>query len=105
MATATIQVAEVGGFVGRARCFEIDPPYETHSYVTICVTPALGGVVRPKADIFPATETGACAERSLMARAGSFVLHEEADTEQKLDDSYAWALMLLGGYAIQPQDA
>ena len=105
MATATVHIAEVGGYAGSARCFAIDPPYEGHNYVTICAVPGFGNVVRPKADIFPADSTGACAERSLMARGGSFTLHNEPDTPERLEGAYWLALQLLGGYQISVQDA
>ncbi|WP_433568074.1 hypothetical protein ACQP1O_43300 (plasmid) [Nocardia sp. CA-151230] len=105
MATATIQVAEVGGFAGPARCFAIDPPFEGHGYVTVVAVPGYGALVRPKAEVFPATESGACAELSLMSRPGSFTLHDEPDTVERIEGAYWWALLSLGGYEITVQDA
>lgn len=100
MATATVHIESVGGFAGTARCFAIDPPYEGHSFVTICVTPGYGPVVRPRAEVFPARDSGAGAELSLMARPGSFVLHDEPDTAERIEGAYWWALLMLGGYEI-----
>ncbi|MGW2666117.1 hypothetical protein ACWCW7_34620 [Nocardia tengchongensis] len=107
MATATVQVAEVGGYAGTARCFKIDPPFEGHDYVTVVVIPRFGELVRPKVEVFPANETGACAElsRMLMARPGSFVLHDDPDTPQRIEGAYWLALQLLGGHTIEVQDA
>ncbi|WP_280393365.1 hypothetical protein [Nocardia wallacei] len=103
MPTATVHLAEVDGYAGRARCFAIDPPYQGHGYVTVCVEPAFGDVILPEAKVYPATETGACAERSLKRRPGSVVLHDEATT----DDGFTYAcwlvLLMLGqpGYELQ----
>lgn len=105
MPTATVQVAEVGGFAGRARCYAIDPPFEGHAFVTLCVIPGFGASVRPKVEVFPAVETGACAEPSLTARPGSFTLHDEPDTDDRVEGAYALALLLLGGYRVAVQDA
>lgn len=105
MATATVQVEEVEGFAGRARCFKIDPPYQGHSYVTVCLTEGYRKVVLPKAEVFPANETGACVERTLASRPGSFVLHDVPNTPETISGAYWLALLLLGGYEIQPQDA
>lgn len=102
MATATVHIAEVGGFAGVARCFAIDPPYEGYSHVTLAAVPGYGRLVRPKVDIFPADATGACVETSLMARGGSFTLHDEPDTTERIDGAYWLALQLLGGYDIVP---
>jgi hypothetical protein len=105
MGTATMHIAEVGGYAGRARCFAIDPPYEGHHYATVCVVPALGAVTRPEAMTFPAGETGACAELSLKRRPGSYVLHDTVQTDEQFDGACALALLMLGGYTIGPQDA
>lgn len=105
MATATVQVAEVGGYAGPARCYKIDPPFEGHEYVTVVAVPGYGGLVRPKAEVFPAKDSGACAEFSLMSRPGSFTLHDEPATTDKIEGAFWWALMSLGGYVIEVQDA
>ncbi|RJO74184.1 hypothetical protein D5S18_18700 [Nocardia panacis] len=73
--------------------------------MTVCVTPGFGDVVKPEASVFPATETGACAETSLQRRGGSFVLHAEADSAERLEGAYWMALQLLGGYQITPSTA
>lgn len=54
----------------------------------------------------PAEESGAAAGQSLMRRPGSTPLHEDyvpGDVAYE-DGVRALALMLLGGYAIEPQD-
>ncbi|MGV9818435.1 hypothetical protein [Nocardia xishanensis] len=109
MATATVHMDAVGGYAGVARCFHLDPPFDGHEYVTVSVTPEFGGVVRPEVAVFPAVETGACAELSLMRRPGSFVLHDNPDTPERIDGAYWLSLQLLGGYEIvepepEPQD-
>lgn len=105
MATATVHIENVGGFAGQARCFAVDPPVHGSSYITICLTPSFGEVVKPEVAVFPATETGACAEPSLMRRAGGFVLHDEPDSPERVEGAYWLALQLLGGYQLELQDA
>ena len=102
MATATVQVESVGGYAAQARCFALDPPYDGYPYVTICVAPSFGETVKPRCDIYPGTPSGACAERSLMARGGSFTLHDEPNTPERLEGAYWLALMMLGGYQVSP---
>lgn len=98
MATATVHIAEVGGFAGRARTFAIDPPYEGHSYVTVWVQPGFGAHMRPEVAIVPAVETGAPAEMSMMRRPGSYVLHDEVQTDEQMTGACWLALQMLGGY-------
>ncbi|WP_228002127.1 hypothetical protein [Nocardia australiensis] len=105
MATATVQVADVGGYSGPARCFKVDPPYEGHDYVTVWVQRSFGPHQMAEAGVVPATETGACAERSLKRRPGSFTLHEDPDTPERVDGAYWLALLMLGGYTVQPTDS
>lgn len=105
MATATVHIAEVEGFAGRARTFAIDPPFEGHAYVTVWVQPAFGMHMRAEAGIVPATETGAAAEMSLMRRPGSYVLHDEVQTDAQMDGACWLALQMLGGYTAAPVDA
>jgi len=107
MATATVHIAEVGGFAGRARCFAVDPPYEGHDYVTVWVQPGYGAVTRPEVATVPATETGAAAEMSLMRRPGSYVLHAAVETDEQFGGTCWLALQMLGqpGYNIVPVDA
>ncbi|MBF6328720.1 hypothetical protein [Nocardia transvalensis] len=100
MPTATVHIESVDGYAGTARCFRIDPPFDNHTYVTVCLTPSYGDIVRPEAQVFLGTETGACAELSLTRRPGSFVLHHEPDTPDRIDGAYWTALQLLGGYQI-----
>lgn len=105
MPTATVHLDDVGGYAGRARCFAISPPYEDHNYVTVWVQPGFGNYMRPEAAAVPATETGAPAEMSLMRRPGSFVLHDEVQTDEQFVGACWLALQMLGGYTIAPTDA
>jgi hypothetical protein len=105
MATATVHIAEVGGFAGRARCFTVSPPYEDHDFVTVWVQQGFGGHMRPEAAVVPATETGAPAEMSMMRRPGSYVLHGEVQTDEQMAGACWLALQMLGGYTVEPIDA
>jgi hypothetical protein len=100
MATATVHIESVGGFAGPARCFKVDPPFMGSDYVTIWAQTGFGEHTLPEACVVPATETGACAERSLKRRPGSFVLHDDPDTPERVDGAYWMALLMLGGYEI-----
>lgn len=103
MPTATVHIAEVGGYAGRARCFAVDPPYNGHEYVTVCAQPAFGPHQLPEVTVFPATESGACAETTLKRRPGSFVLHKAVETDAEFDWQCWLALLMLGqpGYELQ----
>lgn len=95
-----MQVESVGGYAGAARCFRLVPPFNGHSYVTICVTPSFGPAVGPEVGVFPAEERGACVLPSMKRHPGSFVLHDEPDSPEKLDGAYAFALLMIGDYRI-----
>ncbi|MEU2013124.1 hypothetical protein [Nocardia sp. NPDC019302] len=101
-----MHIDDVGGYAGRARCFRVDPPYEGHEFVTICAQPAFGAHQLPEMVTYPATDTGAAAERSLKRRPGSFVIHEPADTDEKFDWQCWLALQMLGqpGYDLQASE-
>lgn len=99
MATATVHIEDVGGFPGPARCFKVDPPYHDANYVTVWVQPSFGPHQEPEAGLVPATETGACAELSVKRRAGSFVLHDEPDTQERIDGAY-WFALVMAGYTV-----
>lgn len=108
--TATVHLPTVDGYAGPARCFAVDPPYLGHSYVTVWAQPSFGPSVGPEACLIPAGETGAAAtlpdgSRSLKRHPGSYVLHDEPDTPQRLDGAYAFALLMLGGYTVVPPAA
>ena len=96
----------VGGFAGPARCYAVDPPYQGHDYVTVWVQPPMGHQLAEVCAV-PAHESGAATGQSLMRRPGSTPLHEDyvPGDEVYEDGVRALALMLLGGYAIEPQDA
>lgn len=103
MATATVHIAEVGGYFGNARCFRIDPPRafdgSEHEYVTVVIQPKVGSL-SPEVKVYPATETGACATRQLQRRTGSFTVDEPVD----IHGCHYLALQLLGGYTIAGPD-
>lgn len=99
MATATVHIEDVGGFPGPARCFKVDPPYQGANFVTVWVQPSFGPHQEPEAGLVPATETGACVELSVKRRAGSFVLHDEPDTQERIDGAY-WFSLVMAGYTV-----
>lgn len=100
MPTAVVHIAEVGGFAGPARCFAVDPPYEGSQYVTVWVQPSFGEFQLPEVAVIPATETGASSEPSLKRRPGSFILHDNPDTPERINGAFWMALLMLGGYDI-----
>lgn len=104
MATASVHIVEVGGFPGPARCFKVDPPFDGHDYVTVWVQRSFGPHQLPEAGVVPAHESGACAERSVKRRPGSFTLHDDPDTPEKIDGAYWLALLMLGGYTVAPPE-
>lgn len=99
MATATVHIEDVGGFPGPARCFKVDPPYQGANFVTVWAQPSFGPHQEPEAGLVPATETGACAELSVKRRAGSFVLHDEPDTQERINGAY-WFALVMAGYTV-----
>ncbi|MFR9767041.1 hypothetical protein [Nocardia sp. SC052] len=68
--------------------------------MTAWVQPAYGRYQRPEIAVVPADETGASAERTLQRRPGSFVLHDEPDSTERIEGAYWMALQMLGGYTI-----
>ncbi|WP_280317313.1 hypothetical protein [Nocardia wallacei] len=102
MPTATVHIESVDGFAGPARCFRVDPPYQGHDYVTVWAQRAFGIHQGPEVALVPATETGAAAGPTLMRRPGSFVLHDDPDTPERIDGAYWLALLMLGGYEVAP---
>ena len=103
MATATLHVPDVGGFVGPARCWRLDPPREIdgrrHEYITVVIQPRLGHQ-SCEVKTYPAGETGACADRQMNRRVGSFVLDTTPTTPEAIDGAHWLALQLLGGYEV-----
>lgn len=101
MPTATMHIAEVGGYVDRARCFRVDPPFEGAAYVTVWTQPAYGHQLA-EISVVPATESGAAVGRTLMRRPGSYVIHAPCTTDEEFA-GYCWlALLMLGqpGYDL-----
>lgn len=100
MPTATTHIAQVGGFAGPARCFRLSEPHRFEggvesSYVTVWAQPAMAHMAA-EVKLVPATETGACSQRYVQHRAGSFTLHETPDGDEYLDGCYWLALRMLG---------
>lgn len=113
MATAAVHIENVGGFAGPARCFRLDPPVKLggvdREYITVWAQPGYGQITKPEVCLVPATETGAAAPTmpgtpaSLIRHPGSFTLHDEPDTPERIDGAYAFALLMLGGYIVGGQ--
>ncbi|AHH20872.1 hypothetical protein NONO_c60960 [Nocardia nova SH22a] len=99
MATATVHIDDVQGFPGPARCFKVDPPYHGADFVVVWAQPSFGRHQEPEAGLVPATETGACAERSVKKRGGSYVLHDEPDTQERIDGAH-WLALIMAGYTL-----
>lgn len=114
--TAAVHIPHIEGHPGFARTFKLSHPLpDGHQFVTIWVQPSFGNAVGPEVVIIPATESGACAEPSIKRRPGSFVMHEEplavdatgngSRVEHVIDGAYRMALMMLGGYGLEIEDA
>ncbi|MFI9506865.1 hypothetical protein [Nocardia sp. NPDC052566] len=101
--TANLHIDAVGGYVGPARCYRLDPPKqfegEAVEYVTIWLQPPFAHQ-SPEVGVVAATETGAAAARSVQRMPGSFVLQDNPESPDYVDGAYRMALGLLGGYAI-----
>lgn len=105
MPTATVHIAEVGGYAGPTRCYRLSTPVtlggKASEYVSICVTPT-SGTVAAEVRVYPAGPTGAAAGMVLAKRAGSFALHDDytpGDVAYE-DGVRRLALGLLGGYEV-----
>lgn len=107
MATATLHLADVGGYPGPARCWKLDPPVQIdaahYDYATVWVQP---GYAWQNAEVGTviAHESGAVAGSTVHRRAGSFTLQGDADTPEYIDGCHLLALQLLGGYTVRVQD-
>ncbi|MBF6301154.1 hypothetical protein IU459_26950 [Nocardia amamiensis] len=103
MATATLHIADVGGYAGPARCYRLDPPARIggiqHQYVTAWISRAAHHQ-NAEVNVVAACETGSSAYTSLHRRGGSFVLHEDPVTPEQVEGAYWLALLMLGGYEI-----
>ncbi|CAM3954196.1 hypothetical protein NONI108955_01320 [Nocardia ninae] len=99
MAYAVLHADDLGGYIGPARCYRLDPPVRLggtdHEYVTVWVQPGLPHQ-QAEVGVVAATSTGACATWSMLRQPGSFVLHGDPDTDDYLDGCYTMALGLLG---------
>ncbi|MBF6332365.1 hypothetical protein [Nocardia transvalensis] len=107
MATAKLIHDNLGGYPGRARCYQLDPPTTFggtgHEYVTIWVQPAFSHQ-HAEVGVIPATASGASALPHIQRHPGSFIpRHNPADKDDDYTDGcYAWALDQLGEYTITP---
>ncbi|WP_282778330.1 MULTISPECIES: hypothetical protein [unclassified Nocardia] len=106
MATATLHIADLGGYAGPARCYRLDPVPVINGapapFVTIWVQRGYAHQM-PEVNVVPATSSGACATRSVMAAPGSFTLHFEPVTDEQIDGAHWLALQALGGYTVSGQ--
>lgn len=105
MATATVHIGSVGGYLGTARCFQLDPPKvfgdATHDYVTVVLQPQMGHQ-DAEVLVFPATPAGGVVGISMRKRSGSFTPDQNPATAgpDYAAGCFAWALLQLGGYTI-----
>ncbi|WP_069166803.1 hypothetical protein [Nocardia altamirensis] len=99
MAHAALHVDNLGGYIGPARCYKLDPPIRLDGidceYVTVWIQPRLPHQ-QAEVGVVAATVTGACATMSVMRQPGSFVLHGDPDNDDYLEGCYTMALGLLG---------
>ncbi len=104
MASATLHRADVGGFAGPARCYQLDPPMkfagQEYRYVTIWVQKEYAHQ-GAEVCIVPATESGACALPSVRKLGGSITLHDTPDTADYVNGVHFLALQALGGYSFE----
>ncbi|WP_280471020.1 hypothetical protein [Nocardia cyriacigeorgica] len=103
MATATVHIDDVPGFLGRARCYQLDPPPVIEGisspFVTLVLQPRIGRQP-PEVRAYPALSTGASAVPQLVRGPGSYRPHEPVDIE----GAFWFALLMLGGYTIAGPD-
>lgn len=109
MATATVQVESVSGFITpiQARCFKLDPPKEwasigvTSEYATVWIQPRFSHQ-DPEVGAYPADENGVGVDpsRSVRRGPGSFVPDADPDKDDVVAGCYYLALQLLGGYQV-----
>ncbi|MGW6624194.1 hypothetical protein ACWF99_23455 [Nocardia sp. NPDC055002] len=108
MKTATIHPVDTHGHVqqsrGLARIYKLSEPRNfdgtDHEYVLVrIVYPSLH--MDGEVGVFPATETGAVAERSLKRRVGSFTLDGNPNKDPAyIEGCFTWSLASLG-YTIE----
>lgn len=107
MPTATLHLDNVRGYAGPTRCYRLSQPHSfgggtVSQYAIVCIQPPFPHQAAT-ATVFPGTETGACVERSLRQRGGSFTLHDDYKPGDPVyQDGVCWmALQMLGGYDIE----
>ncbi|WP_280422567.1 hypothetical protein [Nocardia carnea] len=105
MPTATVHVAKVDGYYGKARCFKLDPPRMldgvAYEYVTVAISPRLKAQAA-EVRVYPARQSGGCATPSMQRRVGSFTLDGHAIGDDQYEQG-CWflALQMLGGYVLE----
>lgn len=87
LGTATVVHEDLGGFAGVAHCYQVDPPLEGSTHVTVWVQTAFG---TPEAVIVAARESGAAVTMNRLP--GSYV---------RSDATHSGALWL-AGYEVAP---
>lgn len=101
MPTATLHLADFGGYFGSPRCYELDAPFEGADYVTVVLQPRQAHM-DAEVLVFPATPTGAVAPvggtATMRKRGGSFTpnLDPAIEGPTYAAGCYAWALTQLG---------
>lgn len=108
MATATLHLAEVGGFPGSARCWQLDPPAviagRPTEFVTVYVQEGFAHQFPETVTVRALPDSGAVDGQSVMRLPGSFVLPGDPDSPQYIDGCHFLALQFLGGYTVRVQD-
>lgn len=104
---AVVHIDNPGGFDPGARTYKLSPAVVldgvAHDYVTIWIHPALP-FQQAELYVVPATESGACALRTLKRAPGSQVLHGNPDSPEYVDGVHWLALQALGGYDIGTEE-
>lgn len=103
--TATVHIESLDRYIGGpARCFRLNVPHDfgdrvVTEYVVVALSPATR-LQAAEALVFPADAAGNCLTSSLIRRPGSFTLHDDPDTEVRVDGAYWLALLMLGYTAV-----
>ncbi|MFI6168855.1 hypothetical protein ACIBCN_18890 [Nocardia sp. NPDC051052] len=101
MPTATLHIADVGGFAGPARTYKLEPAVTIDGieirYVTLWIQKGYAHQL-PEIVLIPADEQGDSINLSLKRFPGSLVLRELPDTPEHMDGIYWSALKVLGDY-------
>lgn len=108
MAVATLHLADVGGFPGSARCWQLDPPAQvegrTVEYVTVYVQEGYAHQAPEVCTVPALKDSGAVDGRSVRRIVGSFTLGGDPDSPEYVDGCHFLALQFLGGYNVTVPD-